>query len=371
MSCPDPDRLAALLCDWCIEARRSDQVLVAFTLQSLELLRALHRALLERGAWPLLRLHPSQLAEDFYRFAREPQLDAVAPLELAEARGADALIAILAPANTRALAGVDPELVARHARATAPLLEARSRPDLRWCGTIWPTPALAQQAGMGERDYAAFVRRALLLDRPDPLAAWRELSARQARLVARLSTAREVRIEAEGTDLRLRVEGRAWINSDGKRNMPSGEVFTGPHEDSAQGTIRFTIPSSARGVEVAGVQLRFERGVVVEARAERGEEHLRAALATDAGARRLGELGIGTNPGIDRATGSTLLDEKIAGTVHLALGRSYPETGGRNSSALHWDLICDLRAGGRLLIDDEPLSLEAAGLDAPTSVEVK
>ena len=172
-------------------------------------------------------------------------------------------------------------------------------------------------------------------------------------LVDRLGRAGEIRIEADGTDLRLGVAGRTWVNSDGRHNMPSGEVFTGPHEHSAEGTIRFTIPSHRQGVEVSGVELEFAAGEVVAARAERGEQHLRSALETDAGARFLGELGIGTNSGIDRATGSTLLDEKIAGTVHLALGRSYPETGGTNASALHWDLICDLRDGGRLTADGE------------------
>jgi aminopeptidase len=209
---------------------------------------------------------------------------------------------------------------------------------------------------MGDSEYAAFVAGALFLDRPDPVQAWRELSAAQDHLVRRLSSAREIRIEAEGTDLRLNVEGRTWINSDGKHNMPSGEVFTGPLETSAEGTIRFTVPSNHGGAEVVGVELTFRAGEVVDARADRGEEYLREALATDPGARFLGELGIGTNPGIDRATGSTLLDEKMAGTVHLALGRSYPETGGVNASALHWDLICDLRAGGRLSADGETIA---------------
>ena len=208
---------------------------------------------------------------------------------------------------------------------------------------------------MSDGDYAAFLTRALFLDREDPVREWRELSARQAKLVQRVSSAREVHIEAEGTDLRLRVDGRTWINSDGRRNMPSGEVFTGPLEQSANGTIRFTVPSSPRGIEVAGVELTFRDGEVVAARADRGEDYLLAALATDDGARYLGELGIGTNPGIDRATGSILLDEKMAGTVHLALGRSYPETGGTNASALHWDLICDLRSGGRLSADGQML----------------
>jgi aminopeptidase len=174
-------------------------------------------------------------------------------------------------------------------------------------------------------------------------------------LTDRLSSTREVRIEAAGTDLRLRVDDRTWINSDGRRNMPSGEVFTGPLERSANGTIRFTVPSSSRGVQVSGVELTFRDGEVVACHAERGQEYLSAALATDAGARFLGELGIGTNTGIDRATGHILLDEKIAGTVHLALGRSYPETGATNASALHWDLICDLRDGGRLSADGEPV----------------
>src|SRR5204863_8178594 len=150
------------------------------------------------------------------------------------------------------------------------------------------------------------------------------------------------------TDLTLSVKGRTWVNPDGKRNMPSGEVFTGPLEASANGRIRFTVPSSPAGVEVTGVELAFRDGEVVEASAERGEAYLRQALATDEGARRLGEVGIGTNYGIDRAIGAILFDEKIGGTVHLAPGRSYPETGGRNESALHWDLICDLRRGGRV-----------------------
>ena len=241
----------------------------------------------------------------------------------------DAYLNIQAPENTRALAEIDPATIARAARARRPIQEVRL--GKRWCGTVWPTSALAQEAGMSDDDYAAFVERALFLDRPDPLAAWRELSDRQQRTVDRLTEAREIRIEAPGTDLRLRVGGRTWINSNGRRNMPSGEVFTGPIEDSANGTIRFTIPSSPRGVVVEGVELTFEDGRVTRATATRGQDYLDAALATDPGARFLGELGIGTNSGIDRPTGSILLDEKMAGTVHLALGRSYPETAGPTS----------------------------------------
>jgi aminopeptidase len=349
----DADAFAALLCDWCLEPAEGDQIVVSTTTLAVPLVAALYRTILTRGAWPLLRLAPSGLERDFYERASDAQLDGFAPAELLEAESVDASLRIDAPANIRQLAGIDPARLARAGRARRPLQEARLA--RRWCVTLWPTSALAQQAGMSDSDYDAFVARALFLDRPYPTDEWRELSMSQARLVERLSVAREIRIEAEGTDLRLGVEGRTWINSDGRRNMPSGEVFTGPHEDSAEGTIRFTVPSNRGGVEVAGVELTFRAGEVVAARAERGGEYLEEALATDPGARILGELGIGTNRGIDRATGSTLLDEKIAGTVHLALGRSYPETGGVNVSALHWDLICDLRPGGELSADGETI----------------
>jgi aminopeptidase len=355
---PDPDAFAALLCDYCLEVQPGQQVLVRSTTLAAPLLRALHRALLAREAWPLLRVALPGLEEDFSLHARSRQLDAFAPLEQAEAAQADAFLAIQAPENTRALADADPARIARATRARAPLSELRAQK--RWCATLWPTAAGAQQAGMGSERFAAFVRSALFLDRPDPAAAWRELGAFQARLIERLAGARELRIEAPGTDLTLRVEGRSWANSDGRRNMPSGEVFTGPHECSANGTIRFTLPSSPAGVEVADVELTFRDGEVVGARAARGQSYLEQVLATDAGARRLGEIGIGTNRGIDRPIGAILFDEKIGGTVHLALGRSYEETGGVNASAVHWDLICDLREGGRLTADGEVVQQDGA-----------
>jgi aminopeptidase len=354
----DADAFAVLVADWCLEVQHGQQVLIDTTTLALEPAVALHRALLEREAWPLLRLSPGGIEADFFRHARDLHLDDVAPIQLAEYEAADASVRISAPANMNAVSGVDPLLVARRARAQARLRAAGAR--RRWCVTIWPTPALAQRAGMGERAYADFVERALFLDRPDPVAAWAALRDRQAQAIERLAPAREIHIETAGTDLRLNVEGRTWINSDGRRNMPSGEVYTGPHERCATGVIRFDVPSNRRGAEVAGVELRFAQGEVVAARADVGDEHLQAALGIDTGARFLGELGIGTNTGIDRATGSTLLDEKIAGTVHLALGNSYPETGGTNNSALHWDLICDLRKGGRVTVDGDVVIQDGA-----------
>jgi len=350
---PDPEAFAALLCDWSVQVRPGDRVGVFSSTLAEPLAIALHRAILERDAWPYVRLEPPSLGAEFLRHAAARHRSEPPPIDLAVTAALDAFVRIDAPANTTELADVDPAVVAQVAAARRPLQEASLA--LRWTGTVLPTPALAQQASMSTGAYAAFVTRALFLDRPDPTQAWRDLSQHQAALVERLSSAREIRIEAEGTDVRLDVTGRTWINSDGRRNMPSGEVFTGPHERSATGTIRFTVPTGPRGVTVTGVELAFRDGEVVSATAERGDDYLQAALATDAGARYLGELGIGTNVGIDRPTGHILLDEKMAGTVHLALGRSYPETGGTNVSALHWDLICDLRAGGRLSADGETI----------------
>jgi len=350
---PDPDAFAALLCDWCLEVKPTQQVLCSTTTLAEPLVRSLHGALLRRDAWPLIRLSPPSLPADFYRRASALHLDGFAPAELSEIEAVDATLGIDAPVNAAALADIDPALIARAAAARVPIREARMA--RRWCGTIWPTPALAQQAGMSEDEYAGFVTRALFLDRGDPVTAWRELSAHQQLLVQRLDAVREIRIQADGTDVSLSVAGRTWVNSDGRRNMPSGEVFTGPLEHSANGTIRFTVPTGPRGVTVTDVELVFRDGQVVDAHADRGEPYLRATLETDPGARYLGEIGIGTNAGIDRPTGHILLDEKMAGTVHLALGRSYAETGGRNQSAVHWDLICDLRDGGNLSADGQAL----------------
>jgi aminopeptidase len=352
----DATRFADLLAGYCLDVQPGQEVLVRSTTLAEPLLIECQRAILEREGWPLLRVELPGATAAFHRNARDRHLDGFPEVSYAEAKKAHASLAIQAPENTRALAGIDPERLARAARARKPLREQALK--RRWCATLWPTHAGAQQAGMNLADFEAFVERALFLDQPDPVRSWGELHDFQAGLIERLRGAQELRIEAAGTDLELSVKGRTWVNSDGKRNMPSGEVFTGPHEASANGRIRFDVPSSPAGIDVAGVELELRDGLVVAAAAERGEDYLQRALATDEGARRLGEIGIGTNFGIDRPIGATLFDEKIGGTVHLALGRSYPETGGRNESALHWDLICDLRPGGRLSADGEVLVLD-------------
>jgi aminopeptidase len=353
---PDPAAFADLLVGYCLEVVEREQVLVRSSTLAAPLLLEVQRAVLARGGWPLLRVELPGQTPDFYQHARDWQLDEFAPLALAEARRAACTLGIHAPDDPRALTDVDPERLRRANLARAPIRDAVMK--TRWCTTLWPTAAGAQRAGMGLAEFETFVTGALFLDRPHPALAWAGLREFQARLIEPLSAGHELRIEAEGTDLTVDVSRRRWVNSDGRRNMPSGEVFTGPHETSANGRIRFTVPSAPPGLDIGEVELELRDGEVVGARAGHGEPHLERALATDPGARRIGELGIGTNFAITRPCGAILFDEKIGGTVHLALGRSYPETGGRNRSALHWDLICDLRPGGRLSLDGEPIQVD-------------
>ena len=263
----------------------------------------------------------------------------------------------MAEANTRALSGVEPELQTRRQAAAKPLMETMMRRtaagDFRWSLTLFPTHAYAAEADMSLADYEDFFYRACLCNHEDPVNAWHEQSEETRRLTEWITGKEEIHIEGPGTDITLNVSGRTFVAADGRHNMPDGEFFTGPVEDSVNGDVTFSYPAVYGGREVAGVKLRFEDGKVVDASADRNEDFLIKTLDTDDGARRLGELGIGTNYGIDRFTKEILLDEKIGGTVHLAVGMSYPETGGKNDSAVHWDMVCDLRRGGRITVDGE------------------
>lgn len=339
---------ADLLVNYCLDVQPKQTVLVEARTAALPLVEALHRKVLERGGFPLIMLQYPEQQRDFLQAAGD-WLDQPPQAYAAMVQAIDSSLRIESEENPLSLAGIDPALLVRERKGWAGVRSVRS--SRRWCLTLYPTPGYAQQAGLSTAAFREGVRRALFLDQDDPAGAWRSLARFQAGLIARLERARQVRIVADGTDLTLGVAGRRWINSDGKRNMPSGEVFTGPLEDSAQGYIRFNLPLVVSGQRVAGVFLRFDQGKVVEASAEQGEAYLFSMLETDPGARFLGELGVGTNYGIQQPTGLILFDEKIGGSIHLALGRSYPETGGSNQSIIHWDLILDLRQGGEIWLD--------------------
>lgn len=344
-------RWADLLVDYCLQVEPGETILIGSTWEARPLVEACYKAVVLREAHPLVRLDLPGLTEFFLRYASHAQLTHLPPVALFEAESVDGRIRIAAESDTRSMRRVDPARQAMVDRAQNPIRRAASRK--RWVLTQYPTAAYAADAKMELAEYEAYVASAMFLDRTDSVGAWKALGQRQAGLVAFMAGVDSLRIEADGTDLTLSVAGRTWINSDGRRNMPSGEIFTGPVEHSAQGRLRCGFPVCRGGRELVGIELEFVDGRAVSARAEEGEEYLLSMLDLDPGARRLGEIGLGLNAGIDRFTGSILYDEKIGGTVHLALGQSYPETGGLNESALHWDLIIDTRTGGRITADGQ------------------
>ncbi|WP_241191301.1 aminopeptidase [Deinococcus psychrotolerans] len=348
----DPAAHAELMAGYCIGAQAGERILLSGGVQTLPLFEEVARALLRRGALPVLRLEYPGQAEDFAQLASDLILESLHPAELADVQAIDGSIRLMTHSLPRLGASTDPTRQARRVKATQPLSAARS--SKKWTLTQYPTPQGAAAAGMGLPEYEDFVSRAMFLNTPDPVAEWGKVRVRQAQLIERLSRADQIRVLAPQTDLTLSVRGRTWANSDGKRNMPSGEVFVSPIEDSAEGQIYFGLPSEYAGQPVEGITLRLKAGQIVEAHAEIGDDVLQAALSTDSGARFLGEIGIGSNDGIQTPSRNILYDEKIGGTVHLAAGRSYPETGGLNQSAIHWDMICDLRGnGGQILLDGE------------------
>jgi aminopeptidase len=347
-------KLARLLVEHSIGAEEGEQVLISGGALAEPLIKEVYVRLLEAGASPIPQVSLPGLQELFFEHAREHHYEQTPPAARALYEGADAYITVMAPHNTRALAGVDPHKQRALGKRDQVIRDTVLAKD-RWVLTLFPTQALAQESEMSLEEYEEFAFRAMALNKEDPPGYWREKAGEQGRLIERLESGREVRIVGPGTDLTLSVEGRKFINGDGRHNMPCGEVFTGPVEDSANGEVFFGVPVAVAGREVSGVTLRFEEGRVVRASAEKGEEYLVSMLDADEGARYLGELGIGTNYGIERATKSILFDEKLGGTVHLAVGRSYEATGGNNRSSVHWDLICDLREGGELYLDGELL----------------
>jgi len=351
------NRLAKVLVQYSRKVKRRQVVLIGGPAAAEPLALELAREVLRAGGHPLYRLAPDAAAEVFFAEADEAQLRFMPKSTLAAVREADHYINILAETNTQALSGVDPKRQRLAEAARRPLQDLVLRKD-RWTLTLFPTAAYAQNAGMGLEEFEAFAYGAMRAQARDPVAAWLKARALQERVLARLRGADRVRIVAPDTDLTLSVRGRRFLGSYGTHNMPDGEVFTGPVETSAEGHIRFTYPACHRGREVQDVRLEFAGGRVVRAAAAKNESFLRSMIGMDAGASRLGELGIGTNYGIRQFIKNILFDEKIGGSVHLALGRSYEATGGRNRSALHWDMICDLRRGGRLEVDGRVLQAD-------------
>ncbi len=356
---PDPraTKLADILVNYSVAVQPGDWVLISAHVGALEMVEEVMRAVAKAGGHPTVNLRASELDAAWVETASEEQLAWHSPLDEMMANQLDARIVLLAPGNTRALAGADPArqqiFESTRRKFQAVYMQRTASGEHRWVGANAPCQAFAQEADMSLREYEDFVYGATFADQDDPVQRWRELHDEQQRYIDWLADKEEIAVRGPNAELTLSVAGRTWINSDGKRNMPSGEIFTGPVEASTNGWVRFTYPAISGGREVSGVELEFKDGRVVRAAAAKNEEFLISQLDTDEGARYLGEFAIGTNYRIQQFTKSILYDEKIGGTFHMAVGAGYPETGSQNRSKIHWDMICDLRKDSEISADGE------------------
>ena len=353
------EKLAHLLVNYSVAVRPGDKVLVQGGSVAEPLLKAVYTRVLQAGGHPLMLVSLPDTDELLFRHGSDEQLQHVPePLKLIT-ETYDVRISVLGPENTKALSNVEPAKQVLHAQARTELMkismQRSASGELRWTVALFPTNACAQDAEMSLTEYEDFVYSACLPDMDDPVGYWQRFSAWQEKIVDWLKGRERVHVVGPETDLRLSIAGRIFQNCDGHYNMPDGEVFTGPVEDSVEGQVCFSYPAIYQGREVTGVRLWFEGGRVVKATAEKNEDFLLKTIDTDEGACRVGEFAIGTNEGITRFTREILFDEKINGSFHMALGAGYPETGSKNESAIHWDMICDLRDGGEIRVDDELL----------------
>ena len=317
------------------------------------LIVALYREVLRVGGHPVVWMVPNACSDILFHEGNERQLSFVDPLELREVETADVTIHVLTANLPQSLAGLDPVKQRLRNAARQTLLQTfqrRAEADaIRWVATIVPTAVLAHDAGLSLSELDELIARAAMLDTPDPQAAWRTQAEVQERRLELFAGVHELHLTTPtGTDLRLVLEGRTWLNGAGHANLPDGEIYSAPVEDATEGVVQIDFPTRQGGEWLTGIRLRFRAGKVIDASASQGEEVLHRLLALDAGASFLGEIGFGCNPHLHRPTGHALLDEKIGGTFHLGLGASYADCGGCNVSSIHWDLVGDLRRGGRV-----------------------
>ncbi len=352
-------KLAQILVDHSTRVQPGDRILIEATTLAESLVRELYTLILERGGQPHLALALPDQDELFFAHAREAQLDFIPTFQKLAYETFEGRIRIASSGNPRALSNCDPARLARYQAAVAPILHAQMQRgaagQFKWVSTLFPTAAYAMEASMGLHEYEDFVFRACHANEEvaDPVAYWQGVQAEQRRIIERIQGHDQVCLRGPNVDLKLSIKGRTFQNAAGECNMPDGEIFTGPVEDSLNGWVYYNYPAVYQGRVVEGVRLVFEHGQVVQASAASNEDLLLRMLESDAGARYVGEFAIGTNYGIDRSTHTILFDEKIGGSFHMALGSGYPETGSLNKSVIHWDMICDLKQDSEIIMDGE------------------
>jgi aminopeptidase len=354
---PRIEKLADVMVNYSLKVKKGDLFKIEVPYQALPLAKAVYKKALANGAYPYVEVYTEDFPELFFKHASDEQLKFVSPLRKFEIERIDVRLFVWGADNTKYLSNTDPKRQAMAQAARKEISEIYFRrtasKELRWCGTLFPNNAMAQDAGKSLTEFEDFVYSAGYCDTADPISQWKRISAEQEKIAEALVKLKTIHVRSSDTDLRLNVAGRKWINCDGTENFPDGEIFTSPIENSANGVITYTFPACYAGREVENVQLKFKDGVVSDFSAGKGIDFLREMLNVDEGAKRIGEFAIGTNYGIQNFSKNTLFDEKIGGTCHMAVGNAIYEAGGTNQSAIHWDMVCDLRNGGEIYGDDE------------------
>lgn len=351
------NKLAKLLVNYSTKVKPGDFVFVSCEDVAEPWMAEVVKEAIKAGAHVETMLNSHETAQVKLRYSSDEQLMEENQLLRFALEKADVWLSAWGTKNTKANTNIPSEKLKCSVKGAASwrkiYSEKMGNGSLRWCGTQFPTYSDAQEGSMSLSEYEDFVYGAGLLDSDDPVAEWEKVSALQERWVKYLDTKKELHIISKGTDIKVNVEGRKWINCDGKENFPDGEVFTSPVDDGIDGYINFSFPGIYSGKEIEDIKLEVSHGKVVKATAAKGEELLKTLLSTDEGSVRFGEVAIGTNYGITKFTKNMLFDEKIGGTIHMALGDSMPEAGGKNKSLIHWDMLCDMRDNGKIYADGE------------------
>lgn len=347
--------LAKLCVQYSVDVKPKEKVFIQGNVLSFPLIKELYKECLLKGAYPTIM--PSLDVEYlFFKYAKEDQLRFVPPLQKFLSKEADVAINVSCEPNPKGLTNINPEKIKTHRSSRKEIMETFLRRSaqgkLKWVLLPYPINNQAQEAAMSLEEYEDFVFSSCLLDKKDPVSEWKKIDKKQEKVCQFLNQVNKIHILGENTDLLLRVKNRKWINCSGKLNMPDGEVFTGPLENSANGTVRFTYPGIVAGREVEDITLTFKDGKVVKATAVKGDELLQQMLKIK-GADRIGEIAIGTNYGITQFSKNMLFDEKMGGTIHMALGASYPESGGLNKAAIHWDIVKDMKKEAEIYADNK------------------
>ena len=357
------EKLAKLAINYSIEVKKGDRIVITGPDLAKDLFRALYVEILKAGGHPFVLQELEGEEELFFKYAIDEQLAYFDDIYITMAKEFDGLVQIFGDYNIKRLSLVDPKKMRKNRGAAKRFEfmkifnEREAKGEVNWVVIPYPCQSFAQEANMDLHSYLNFVEKALFLDRENSIEEWKKIRKRQEEIVEYLNNVKNVQVLGEETDLTLSVEGRIWDNCSGQKNLPDGEVFTGPVEDSVNGHIKFTYPGIYQGREVENIYLEFKDGKVIRGTAAKGQELLQEILKIR-NANQLGEFAIGTNFGITQFTKNMLFDEKIGGTIHCALGLGFPKTGSKNFSAIHWDILKDMKLPGSIILADDKVIYE-------------